>query len=127
MRFDEALGWYKVPAKIELSDGRVVDVATYLGSVRNDSDDLDSPLAFDVMNEKEARKLDAQERKAAELRATALEARPVKSVDMTTADLNGPAEGEDASEGVAGVSSKEALLSQPVRPRRGRPPRNRAA
>lgn len=120
MRFDEENGWYIVPARIELSDGRKVDVARYLRSIRNDNEDADSPLAFDVMTEQEARDLDARERKAAELRATAVDARPLKPVDMTTADLSPPAD-----DSIAGVEQAPAL-AQPVR-RRGRPPKRTAA
>ncbi len=127
MRFDEPLGWYKVPREIELSDGRKVNVAEYLSNVRNDNEDPDSPLAFDVMTEKEARSLDAKERKAAELRATAVDARPVRPVDMTAADLSAPPP-EVEEETTPGISNtKGGGLSQPVRAKRGRPPKSRAA
>jgi hypothetical protein len=128
MRFDESAGWYKVPTKIELSDKRIVDVGKYLSNVRNDNDDPESPLAFDVMTEKDARNLDAEERKAKEVRATAVEARPVKPVDMTTADLNSPPQEEHEvaeDEGTPGLA-KQAVLAQPVR-RRGRPPKAKSA
>ncbi len=125
MRFDESLGWYKVPKSIDLSDGRRVDVAEYLSNVRNDNDDQDSPLAFDVMSEKDARSIDAKERKAAELRATALDPRPVRPVDMTSAELNSSP--THAEERIPGVSNDEPHLSQPIRPRRGRPPKSKTA
>lgn len=120
MRFEEQLGWYKVPPSIELSDGRVVDTKEYLSNVRNDNDDPDSPLAFDVLTEQEARALDSKERKAAELRAHAVDARPLHPVDMTTADLNAPS----LPSGDEPLPERE--LSEPMRPRRGRPPKTAA-
>ena len=119
MRFDEKLGWYVVAGVIELSDGRKVDVAEYLRSVRNDNDDPDSPLAFDVMSETEARALDEKERKAAEMRATAVDARAMRPpVDMTTADLSPqPPPEAVAREVVPGVTNDEPSLAQPVRRR----------
>lgn len=128
MRFDEKLGWYVVPATISLSDGRKVNVREYLGSVRNDNDDPDSPLAFDVMNEKDARALDAKERKDAEQRASAIDARPMAPVDMTTADLRSEMPASVEREQVPGVGDSESL-AQPVRrrPRRAAGKKTEAA
>jgi hypothetical protein len=126
MRFDEKMGWYIVPATIDLSDGRRINVADYLSNVRNDNDDLDSPLAFDVMSEKEARSLDEKERKAAQLRATAVEARPIQPVDMTSADLRPPPE-DTSIERTVGVENDEPHLAQPVRGRRPRAAKKTAA
>lgn len=119
MRFDEKLGWYVVPAMINLSDGRKVNVREYLSHVLTDNDNPDSPLAFDVMTEQEARALDAKERKAAEQRASAIDARPMSPVDMTTADLRHDLPASVERERVAGVSdsgSPEQVVRR--RPRR---------
>lgn len=123
LRFDEPEGWYKMRRTITLASpegNRDVDLGAYLRSVRNDNDDLDSPLAFDVMSEAEARQLDADERKAAELRAKAQDARPVRTVGgdmtMTTRDLNGA----EAEEPV------DTAVAVPVKRRPGRPRKNAA-
>ncbi len=82
IRFEEARGWYKV------SD----EVAAYLAKVHQVPDDEDSPLAFDVCTEEEAKRLEAAEKKKAEERARAAEpnvAQPhdVSERDLTTADI----------------------------------------
>ncbi len=121
MRFEESLGWYKVPAEIELADGRVIDTGAYLRGVRNDNDDPESALAFDVMTETEARKLDEEEKKAAELRAKAVDARPVRPVDMTTADLSRPSKEDREAAAEEQDASVQAPLAQPAKRPRGRP------
>ena len=87
VRFEEARGWYKV------SD----EVAAYLATVHQTPGDEDSPLAFDVCTEDEAKRVEAAEKKKAEERARAAEpnvADPhdvsTKSADLTTADLPQP-------------------------------------
>lgn len=122
LRFDEPEGWYKVRKTITLTaaeGSRIVDLGAYLRSVRNDNDDPDSPLAFDVMTEAEAKQLDADERKAAELRAKATDARPMRSVggDMTTADLNNNEAADDAA---------DTAIARPAKRRPGRPRKNAA-
>lgn len=87
VRFDEARGWYKV------SD----EVAKYLVTVHQRPGDEDSPLAFDVCTEDEAKAIEASEKKKAEERARAAEpnvadARDLsaRTPDLTTADLPQP-------------------------------------
>lgn len=55
IRFQAGRGWYKVDA----------DVAAYLEGVHQVPDDEDTPLAFDVCTEAEARAIDAREARAA--------------------------------------------------------------
>lgn len=55
IRFDHDRGWYKVDQ----------NVATYLKTVHVDNNDPDSPLAFDVCTEHDAREIVEKERKAA--------------------------------------------------------------
>ena len=85
VRFEEARGWYKV------SD----EVASYLVTVHQRPGDDDSPLAFDVCTDDEAKTMEAAEKKKAEERARAAEpnvAQPhdVSAKDLTTADLPQP-------------------------------------
>ena len=87
VRFDEARGWYKV------SD----EVAAYLASVHQRPGDDDSPAAFDVCTDDEAKAMEAVEKKKAEERARAAEpnvAQPhdvsARPADLTTADLPHP-------------------------------------
>ncbi len=86
IRFEEKRGWYKV------SD----EVAKYLATVRQRSGDEDSPAAFDVCDEDEAKRIEASEKKRAEERARAGSpnvAQPhdvsVRPPDLTTSDLPG--------------------------------------
>ena len=85
--FEEQKGWYRV------SD----HVAAYLATVHQFAHDEDSPLAFDVGTQEEAKRIDAAEKKKAEERARAGEpnvatARDVTTLggDLTTADLRDP-------------------------------------
>ena len=87
VRFDEARGWYKV------SD----EVAGYLATVHQRPGDEDSPAAFDVCTDDEAKVMEAAEKKKAEERARAAEpnvAQPhdvsAKGPDLSTADLPQP-------------------------------------
>lgn len=59
--FVEARGWYRV------SD----EIATYLGTVHQVPHDEDSPLAFDVCTEQEAKAIEQDEQRKAEERARA--------------------------------------------------------
>lgn len=93
IRFEEKRGWYKV------SD----EVAAYLGTVHQVPGDEDSPLAFDVCSEDEAKAMEAVEKKKAEERARAAEpnvAQPydvsTKAPDLTTADLPQPKPAREA-------------------------------
>ena len=70
-RFEESAGWYKVDAGL----------ADYLGSVHQIVTDLDSPRAFDVCTEAEARRVDEREKKEK------LRKDPSEANDLTTSDL----------------------------------------
>jgi hypothetical protein len=85
--FEERKGWYRV------SD----HMAAYLATVHQVADDEDSPMAFDVCTQDDAKRIDAAEKKKAEERARAAEpnvatARDVTAIagDLTTADLRDP-------------------------------------
>jgi hypothetical protein len=85
--FEEKKGWYRV------SD----EMASYLSTVHQVPNDEDTPLAFDVFSEEEARQLEVAEKKKAEERARAAEpnvATPhdvaARGGDLTTADLRDP-------------------------------------
>lgn len=85
--FEEHKGWYRV------SD----PVAAYLATVHQVPNDEDTPLAFDVCTQEDAKRIDAAEKKRAEERARAAEpnvAAPrdltVVGGDLTTADLREP-------------------------------------
>ena len=84
--FEETKGWYRV------SD----DVAAYLATVHQVPNDEDTPLAFEVCTEKEARRIDAVEKKQSEQRAHARTPNVARSHeitargDLTTADLRDP-------------------------------------
>jgi len=84
MQFVEATGWYKVSRFVTAEvSGReqLVDTKEYFSNVRN-TDNEDSPLAFDVCTEAEARAIDEAERKAAEPKRKSAD-----PVDLTTADV----------------------------------------
>lgn len=85
--FEERKGWYRV------SD----EMASYLSTVHQVPNDEDTPLAFDVCTEDEAKQVEVAEKKKAEERARAAEpnvAAPhdvaVIGGDLTTADLRDP-------------------------------------
>jgi hypothetical protein len=85
--FEERKGWYRV------SD----HMAAYLATVHQIADDEDSPMAFDVCTQEDAKRIDAAEKKKAEERARAAEPnvampRDVTALggDLTTADLRDP-------------------------------------
>ena len=92
--FEERKGWYRV------SD----HAAAYLATVHQIADDEDSPMAFDVCTQDDAKRIDAAERRKAEERARAAEpnvamARDVTALagDLTTADLRDPGRRSRAS------------------------------
>ena len=133
MHFSEEQGWYIVPRYIDLVDGRRIDVADYLSRVRNDNENPDSPLAFDVMSEKEALQLDEKERKAAEERVRPKDARPVKAVEMVVArdrevaikpSGSGDMTSSDLRRFREGTEEEETQPAMPVKRGRGRPRKN---
>ena len=81
IRFEEARGWYKV------SD----EVAAYLSTVHQRPGDEDSPLAFDVCTDDEAKSLDAREKEAGATRKAATDDIKVSAARtenaVTTEDL----------------------------------------
>jgi hypothetical protein len=85
-QFEERKGWYRV------SD----EIAAYLATIHQVPNDEDTPLAFDVCTDEEARNIEATEKKKAEERARAAEPnvanpRDIEPVgDLTTADLRDP-------------------------------------
>ena len=84
-QFEERKGWYRV------SD----EIAAYLATIHQVPNDEDTPLAFDVCTDEEARNIEATEKKKAEERARAAEPnvampRNVDGGDLTTADLRDP-------------------------------------
>jgi hypothetical protein len=70
--FYEKRGWYKVDDAL----------AEYLSEVRQIESDEDSPLAFDVCTQPEAKRIDERERKVKDKRAQSGDAN-----DLTTGDL----------------------------------------
>ena len=79
--FKELQNWYKIPAKINYL-GEVKNLKEYLENVHQDNEDPESPLAFDVVTEKEAALITKQEREAEERKAYNLRGNG-DPVDMT--------------------------------------------
>ena len=85
-QFEEKKGWYRV------SD----EIADYLAKVHQVPNDEDTPFAFDVCTEDDAKRIETAEKKKAEERARAAEPnvtapREIVPVgDLTTADLRDP-------------------------------------
>lgn len=79
--FKEEQNWYRVPAKITY-DGKVRDLQDYLENVHQDNEDPDSPFAFDVVTEKEAERINKQERQVEQMKQYNLR-RTGDPVDMT--------------------------------------------
>lgn len=74
IRFDEGKKWYRVPEVIirfneENKADEEINMVDYLRQVRNDNDDAESPLAFDVCSKGEALKMDEDEKRAVEVAA----------------------------------------------------------
>lgn len=89
IKFESYKGWYKVDAT----------TAAQLGQVRQIAYNEDSPPAFDVMTEQEARSVTQAEKKAAEVKATVdnpIDAAIDHSSSVTTDDLK---EKSEAPEG----------------------------
>lgn len=93
VRFDESKGWYRVSRAF----------ADHLETIHQDYYDEDSPLAFDIMSQDDAIKLEEKEKKASEAKAEAsapraapAAARPVERAGaLTTSDLPGKADAKD--------------------------------
>lgn len=74
LRFMASRGWYKVTPVILTFDRRdspepvTVDLIKYLSGVRQVNDNPESPLAFDICNEAQARAIDRAEKRAKEKR-----------------------------------------------------------
>lgn len=82
IRFDEAKGWYRVPATMDaLVSGQqqAVDMGKFLSEIR-ENDDPDSPLVFEVCSETRALEIQAQERRRHE-------ERPAEVADLRTSDF----------------------------------------
>lgn len=86
MKYEEKAGWYKIN-KYMRQGGKTIDVGQYLSEVRNDSNDPESPLAFDVCTKEEASSIEAKEKKEKERKASAAQPRAADPVDLTTADV----------------------------------------
>lgn len=112
IRFEEKRGWYKVNDQ----------VASYLKTVHMRTNDPDSPLAFNVCTEEEARRLDLVERKKKIERAEANEPNVTNAYDLTSKEVRhiSPPELESEDEMLNEAkppqvaSADEAELSAPV-------------
>ena len=78
IRFLESEGWYVVEE----------EVADYLRKARQKATDPQSPEAFDICTEKEARTIDEQENLAAKPRRPADQARDTQARGVTSKDLH---------------------------------------
>jgi hypothetical protein len=97
--FSEAKGWCRIPSKI-VHGGKSFDVEAYLRAVRNNEDDPDSKLVFDVCTIKQAREIDAKETREKEQRANADKADRLGGIDRPV-DMRGaghPDENKDEEE-----------------------------
>ena len=84
VKFEAHKGWYKVDD----------NTAAQLGNVRQTAYDEDSPQAFDVLTQDEARAVEASENKAKQEKAKAadpIDAAIDRTADMKSDDLSGPA------------------------------------
>ena len=79
IRFLESEGWYVVDD----------EVADYLENARQKATDPQSPEAFDICTEKEARDIDEQENLAAKPRRPADQARDTQARGVTSKGLHG--------------------------------------
>jgi hypothetical protein len=125
LRFIGKRGWYKVHRSVAVLDGRnprrsvEVDLVQYLRGVRQQNGNTDTPLAFDICTEAEAKAIDVAERKSKRSagKATALE--PIEMGgrgDLTSSDVNGgrSAEPDDAEE-EEGDEDEESAPPAPAR------------
>lgn len=82
--FNVDRGWYKIPSKIKglvANEDVDVDMKTFMSEIRNDNDNPDSALAFDVCTKEEAGAIDKREREAKEKNQAD------NPVDLTTGDF----------------------------------------
>jgi hypothetical protein len=109
LQFNESQGWYKVSRWMSGEVGgapnaprvQLVDMREYFANVRN-TENEDSPLAFDVCTEEQAKAIDEAERKAAEPRR-----KSANPTDLTTSDVR--------------PAAVDATKRGPGRPRKPRP------
>lgn len=102
--FSVERNWYKIPSKVKgliANEDVNVDMKTYMAEIRNDNDNPDSALAFDVCTKEEAAAISKREREAKEKNQAD------NPVDLTTGDF--------------GRNRREAAAKRaPGRPRRDR-------
>lgn len=120
IKFEEARGWYKIGEYIvryseENEEEQDFNFVQYLKSVRNNNEDPDSPLAFDVCTPEEAQALQAAEKAAKE--AAIAKAENPHPIDLMASEKKSRVSGDDA---VTRVPSSSP--AKPKRPR-GRPPK----
>lgn len=121
IRFEESKGWYRVPAVFirynnENEPESQIDVVDYLRQVRQDNDDPDSPLAFDVCTPAEAKALDDAV-KAAKARAVASAENP-RPIDLVSPGLGQPRPISKKRK-----AAQPEVPAAPVKRGRGRPPK----
>lgn len=115
IRFEEAKGWYRVGEVIvrfnsESGEQEEFNIIEYLRAIRNNNEDPDSPVAFDVCTPEEAKALVAAEK-------AALEADKAKVDNPRPIDLVG-------SERKSRTSGDETITQvSPLKAKRGRPPK----
>ncbi len=108
--FEEELGWYVVPEYVRTLDNKsgqkkAVNLIEYLREVRQ-SEDQDSPLAFDVCTKAEAAAIDRAEETARNKRVKAIEIGGRKKVnDLTSRKVRGDedADNDDSEEEIEEV------------------------
>ena len=104
-RFEEERGWYKVNEFVTDFDHKTgerlrVNLIEYLRDVRQNAEDPDSKLAFDVCTEEQAAKLDEDEEEEIAARARANDVTRGRSAhpnDLTTRDIRNRGGDDDAS------------------------------
>ncbi len=116
--FDVARGWYKVSEFIvrfnkENQADEKINLIDYLRSVRNDNEDPESPLAFDVCTPDEAKALQAAEKASKE--AAIAKAENPNPVDLMASENTNRVSGDH-------TVTREAPPAKVKRPR-GRPPK----
>ena len=96
IRFQESRGWMRVRN----------EVADYLKSVHQIPDDQDSPEAFDICSEKEAKAIDKKEKQDARV---ALPAEDAKDVTEARAE---PGAGDAGAEGTGDLTTADLPTSK---------------
>jgi hypothetical protein len=124
IQFNEAQGWHKVSRWMSGEVGgavgaprqQLVDMKEYFANVRN-TENEDSPLAFDVCNEETARSIDEEERKKAEPKR-----KSAHPVDLTSADVRpGRLRAVDQTTASAPPTPERRGPGRPRKPRTGAP------